>query len=112
VRILFFNHKYLKGDAKGAEGKASEMLLFCRIKLILFAGFGRIGANREKDGSPNRVRILFFNHKYLKGDAKGAEGKVSEMLLFCRIKLILLAGFGRIGVNRRNNGSQEWGKIG
>jgi len=48
VRILFFNHKDLKGDAKGAKGKASEVLLFYRIKLILFAGFGRIGANLEK----------------------------------------------------------------
>jgi len=43
VRILFFNHKDHKGDAKGAKGKASEVLLVYRIKLILFAGFGPIG---------------------------------------------------------------------
>jgi|GEM_PF-2049231 hypothetical protein len=76
-------------------------------------GFGRIGADRANDGAPKRWWYKFiFNHKDDKGEAKGAKTKAAEMLLFCRIKLILFAGFGRIGVNRRNNGSQEWGKIG
>jgi|GEM_PF-3393589 len=62
-----------------------------------FSNFGRIEASRGNDSLPVWVRTLFFNHKDLKGDAKGAEGNPSEMLLFCRIKLILFAGFGPIG---------------
>jgi len=76
-------------------------------------GFGRIGADRANDGAPKRWWYKFiFNHKDLKGDAKGAKGKASEMLLFCRCDGYKFLAFASIQANRRNNGSQERGEIG
>jgi hypothetical protein len=58
---------------------------------------------------------LFFTFANIgdhKGEAKGAKTKAAEVLLVCRCNGYKFLAFGSIQAKRRNNGSQERGKIG
>jgi hypothetical protein len=95
-----------------------------------FPDFGRIGANREKDGSPKREEIIFFQHR----DAEIAE--VSQRIIYnCIDQLVTsllhqelkhqrcdifvvnnrippLSNFGRIEADRGNdNLPKRWWSI-